>query len=264
MLTRHVVSSALLIALALCSPFAGSYAQSAIDNTLRDRAQSPYEAGVAHLRNEAFEAALKAFQQAVEIDPSFDMAYYMLGRTHMAMRNYVPATVALSRSRDLFQADSTRQFTNKQQRQQLTRDRIRDLDQLIENTLRAADLPANVTRRYSMLQDVRLYEERKRQLQDRDRDDALQSTTAVPAFVSLALGSAYFRSGKLQEAEQAYLATIAVDPKVGEAHNNLAVVYMETGRYDQAEKSVKAAEKAGLKVQQALKDEIKKRKSTGS
>jgi Flp pilus assembly protein TadD len=86
----------------------------------------------------------------------------------------------------------------------------------------------------------------------------------VPAYVSLALGSAYFRSGKLPEAEQAYLATVAADSKVGEAHNNLAVVYMETGRYDQAEKAVKAAEKAGLKVPQALKDEIQKRKKVGS
>ncbi len=110
-----------------------------------------------------------------------------------------------------------------------------------------------------MLQDVRLYEERKRQLQDADRNDALQSTTTVPGFVSLALGSAYFRTGKLSEAEQAYLAAVAADPKIGEAHNNLAVVYLETGRYAEADRAVRAAEKAGVRVNPELKAQIQAR-----
>lgn len=263
MLTHRLFPCAFVIALVSAGSPALS-AQSAAEKTVRERAKVPYDEGMAHVRSEAFDAALKAFQQAITIDPSFDMAYYMLGRTHLAVRNYVAATVALGRCRDLYQADSTRQFTNKQERQRVLRDRMRDLDQLIEDTQRAAELPANSTRRFSMLQDVRLYQERKRQLQDLERNDTMQSTASVPAFVSLSLGSAYFRSGKLPEAEQAYLATIAADPRVGEAHNNLAVVYMETGRFDQAEKAVKAAEKAGLKVQQALKDEIQKRKKAGT
>jgi Tfp pilus assembly protein PilF len=82
----------------------------------------------------------------------------------------------------------------------------------------------------------------------------------VPAFVSLALGSAYFRAGKLQDAEREYKAAIDADSKTGEAHSNLAVVYMETGRYDDAERSVAAAEKAGYKVHPQLKDDIKKRR----
>lgn len=247
----------ILLTIALTLPTSvGSVPQSLIDNAARERAKAPYEEGLSHLRNEAFEAALKSFQQAVELDPSFDMAHYMLGRTHMRVRNYVAASVALNRSRELFQAQSTQQFTNKQQRQQVIRDRIRDLDQLIEDTRRAADLPANVTRRFSMLQDARLYEERKRQLQDAERNDSLQGTSTVPPFVSLALGSAYFRSGKLKEAEQAYLATVAANPKIGEAHNNLAVVYFETGRYREADQAVRAAEKAGVKVHPQLKADI--------
>jgi len=262
MLIRRLLPRALALALGFAVAVPTCLAaggQSLMENAARERAKAPYDAGLAQLRNEAFEAALKSFQQAVELDPSFDMAHYMLGRTHMLLRNYVAASVALNRSRELFQADSTRQFTDKQQRQQIMRDRIRDLDQLIEDTRRAADLPANVTRRFSMLQDVRLYEERKRQLQDADRNDASQSTMTVPAFVSLALGSAYFRSGKLNEAEQAYLAALAADPKIGEAHNNLAVVYFETGRYDQASRAVGAAEKAGVRVHPDLKADIAKK-----
>ena len=80
----------------------------------------------------------------------------------------------------------------------------------------------------------------------------------VPAWLSLALGSAYFRSNALADAEREYRAAIEVDSKLGEAHNNLAVVYMTTGRYPQADAEVKAAEKNGFRVNPQLKEDIKK------
>jgi Flp pilus assembly protein TadD len=82
--------------------------------------------------------------------------------------------------------------------------------------------------------------------------------------VSLSLGSAYFRTGRFADAEREYKATIASDPKTGEALSNLAVVYMETGRLDEAEKAVKAAEKIGFHISSQLKQEIKDRKKSGS
>ena len=80
---------------------------------------------------------------------------------------------------------------------------------------------------------------------------------SVPSFVSMALGSAFFRLGRLADAEREYKATVAVDPKTGEAYSNLAVVYLETGRFDEAEKAIKAAEKTGFKVNPQLKDDVK-------
>jgi Tfp pilus assembly protein PilF len=237
------------------SPLLAQRQQSISVNVSRERATVPYDAGMAHLRNEAFEAAIKSFQQAIDLDASFDMAYYMLGRTHMAVRNYVAAAVALAKCRDLHLAESSRMFVDKQERQRYRRDRVNELSGRI-SALQAGP------QSFQVLEEIRQLQERKRQIEDADRE--IPADKAVPAYVSLALGSAYFRSGKLQDAEQAYLATVAADDKVGEAHNNLAVVYMETGRFDQAEKAVKAAEKTGLRVQQALKDEIKKRKQAGS
>ena len=79
--------------------------------------------------------------------------------------------------------------------------------------------------------------------------------------MSLSLGSAYFRSGKMADAEREYKAAIAVDSRFGEAHNNLAVVYLETNRLAEAEAALKDAKKAGFKVnpqlEQAIKDKQK-------
>ena len=52
----------------------------------------------------------------------------------------------------------------------------------------------------------------------------------VPSFVSLELGSAYFRLDRLADAEREFRAAIAADPKFGEAHSNLALVCLLTGR----------------------------------
>ena len=44
----------------------------------------------------------------------------------------------------------------------------------------------------------------------------------------LALGSAYFRTEQFPDAEREYKAAIAVEPKSGEAFNNLAALYLQT------------------------------------
>lgn len=220
----------------------------------RERAQPSYEAGLAHMQNESFEAAVDSFRGAIIIDPSYEMAHYMLGRVQLMLRQYASATNSLVKARDLFAAQANEHFDTKADLQRRRRELINEMTNEISQLQQARQTPQVQER-------IRQYTERRRQIQDADRESGLTPQQAVPAFVWLSLGSAFFRSGKLADAEQAYLSAIATDSKMGEAHNNLAVVYMETGRLDQAEKSVKAAEKAGMHVSPALKDEIAKRKS---
>jgi len=183
------------------------------------------------------------------------MAHYMLGRLRLMQRNYVASVQSLARARDLFAQQATERFTNKQEADSKRREMINDMTNVIAQLQQA---PQNAR----VQEQIRQYTERRRQLQDLDRQLGLTPDQAVPGFVSLSLGSAYFRTGKLTEAEREYRAAIAADPRMSEAHNNLAVVYMETGRLDQAEEALKAAEKAGLPVSQALKEEIRKRRQS--
>ena len=221
----------------------------------RERARPSYDAGLEHMRNEAFDNAIDSFKAAVIIDPSFEMAHYMLGRVQLMRRQYASATMSLEKARDLFAAQATEQFDNKAEAQRRRRNSINELTNLINQAQQARQTP-------QVQEQIRQYTERRRQLEDSDREHGISREQAVPAFVSLSLGSAYFRSGKLSDAERAYLAALAADSKMGEAHNNLAVVYMETGRLTDAEKAIKAAERTGFRVSPALKEEIKNRKKT--
>jgi Tfp pilus assembly protein PilF len=102
-----------------------------------------------------------------------------------------------------------------------------------------------------------------RQLEGMRRRDSTVGTVVTPAYISVALGSAYFRTNAFPDAEREWRAALAANPKLGEAHNNLAVVLMLTGRFDEAEREVELAEKAGHKVSDRFKDDLKAAKAKG-
>jgi Flp pilus assembly protein TadD len=80
----------------------------------------------------------------------------------------------------------------------------------------------------------------------------------LPPGLSLALGSAYFRTGRLEDAEREYRAAIVAAPTLGEPHSNLAVVLLLTGRPDEAKDQLALAEKSGFKPPPGLRADIEK------
>jgi tetratricopeptide (TPR) repeat protein len=223
----------------------------------RDRARPHYRTGEQYLRVEAWKEAAKSFQQAIAIDPQFEDAYYGLGRAQMALKQYSDAINSYTKSRELYKAEGGRRFTNQQEARRHWQDRVMEVD----DVLRQYQQGAQPQQTGQTGQRIRHLQELRRELQERlTRSLSLTIDSKVPAFVSLALGSAYFRFGKLEDAEREYKAALEVDPRAGEAHSNLAVVYLETGRYADAERAVVAAEKAGFTVHPQLKQDIDSRK----
>lgn len=219
----------------------------------RERAREPYKFGLEQMQAEDYEGAAKSFQTAIGIDQNFELAHYMLGRAYLAQKRYTSAIVSLTTARNLYLAEATQEFGNEAERQRYRRERLAEFEMMLSQLRSAPQTP-------QVQQQIRQVEERKRQMEDLDRTRGAKGSSLVPAFVSLSLGSAQLRAGNLPEAEKAYDEAIAADPRTGEAYNNLAVVYMQTGRYDAAEQAVKNAEKTGLRVSQALKDEIRNRR----
>lgn len=227
-------------------------------NAERERARIQYRVGWDNMKAEAWAEAAKSFQQAIAIDREFELAYYMLGRANMALRKYVDAIAAYSKCRDLYRAQAGRQFSNAQEAQRYRSNRLTELDDMMRQ-VQAAPQTAQTQEQMRQLQ------EQRQRIQDAvSRGYTLTLESTVPPWVSLALGSAYFRAEKFADAEREYKAAIAADSKAGEAHSNLAVVYLQTGRIDEAEKAIKTAEKTGFKVNPMLKEDIAARKKAGS
>jgi tetratricopeptide (TPR) repeat protein len=217
-----------------------------------------YRLGWENLRHEDWEQALAEFRKSTQNDPGFALGYYGQGRALMALKRYIEAIQAYTRTRDLYRAESGRLFTNQMEAQQLRR--------------KSADEIQEQIRLYRVGRQTPQSEDMIRQLEDRlhlleqnqEHGANITIDVTVPPFVLLALGSAYFRAEKLEEAEREYLAALASKPNYGEVHNNLAVLYLYRNRPADALNHVRLAEKAGYRVNPELKESINEaKKKTG-
>ncbi|HKC14059.1 MAG TPA: tetratricopeptide repeat protein [Vicinamibacteria bacterium] len=209
-----------------------------------------YRAGEDSMTAERWAEAVIEFKEAIRLDPLLAVAHYELGQAFMPLKRYPDAIKAYLGARQAFTDLATLEQTDRVKADLERDDQIQELQTYLTRLRRMNDP------RYDHLQ-----------IKVQDQIEGLQGTgrkglarrLEVPAEVFMALGSAHYRSGALGDAEREYLAAIKVKPGFGEAHNNLAVVYMLTGRFDEAEGEIKLAEKAGFRVSPKFKDDLARR-----
>jgi superkiller protein 3 len=204
-----------------------------------------------YMRAESWPEAAGAFQQAIDIDHEFEDAYHGLGLANMRMKKYAQAIQAYVKCRDLYRAQAGKQFSNRQEAQRYRQDRLVEIDEMLRQSQSGPQTQGTNER-------VRQLQEQRRQVQESaSRGNNATVQDSVPAFVYVDLGTAYFRTEQWADAEREFKAAIAVDPRRGVAFNNLAVLYLQTGRYNEAQEAVKSAERADFKVHPQLKQDIK-------
>jgi len=212
-----------------------------------------FKRGMESLLGEKYDVAETEFKAAVAIDPLYDAAFYGLGQVYMATRRYPDALKAYVASRDAFKKATAAEALAGTEADRRLRDQIEALKDNERNMMRLGT--GNSAQTY--IDQVRA---QIQQLESRKSRRSGATPPPVPAGLSMAIGSAYFRLNDVANAEQEYKAAIEVNPNFGEAHSNLAVVYLVTGRAAEAEIEVKAAEKAGFRVNPKLKDDIAAKK----
>lgn len=224
-------------------------------------ADQHYRLGVEALHTERFEQAEQELRQAVKLDPNFFLAYYSLGKTYIALKEYddsVRAYLSCRQAWDRSVADNAQQSFEQGARRE---DKIREYQDKIREL---------ETQQRATLSDAARLQIQARIENIRVGIDALQRVRGLdhgavdpPAEFSLALGSAYLRAGSIDNAERAYHEALKLRPKYGEAHNNLAVICIKRGDYEEAYAHVKAAQKAGFKVHPQLVSDIETARRAG-
>jgi len=236
--------------LLLTCALAGRASAQLVDDVSHANAITHYRIGEELFHDEQFAKAAEEFQVAIKFDPLLTIAHYELGQSFMALRQYREAIRAYVGCRTAFQTMAGLLTRNEVVADQRRDDEVRELKDSIRE-IQSGHIKI-VTGRDAMI--ARL----EHRISDLERTKQRgQSTYDTPAEVSLALGSAYFRSGDLPSAEREWKTATAVNSRLGEAHNNLAALYAMTGRKQQAEESVKQAEKAGYQVNPRLKSDIR-------
>jgi tetratricopeptide (TPR) repeat protein len=219
----------------------------------KQQATEHYRAGQEALRTEKYEVAEREFQTSIKLDPSYELPRYGLGQTYMAMKRYPDAITSFQKCRDVFHANATTDAADDFKRQRRIEDTIKEL----EDQKRSYQSPGKNTNSAMGRQYVQQLDMQINSLKEMKQRPTTTGDEPTPAWLSLALGSAFFRTDAYPDAEREYKNAIAVNSKLGEAHNNLAVVYLTTGRAPDAATELAAAEKAGFKVNPQLKEDVR-------
>lgn len=238
---RILLSSAFVLTLA---PTLASAEDSA---TLQRRAMDNFKKGETRLKDEKFEEAVIEFRKAVGIYPDFVLAHYGLGQAHMALKEYPEAIKAFSASRDAFYKVAAAKLDGRMKALEATQNASESYRGVTGPEGGGALNNKSMNQRMNVLRDL---EQVKRM------DDG---TTQPPAEISLALAGAHFRSGDMAAAEKENKAALLSRPDYGQAHSNLAVIYMMAGRIPEAQAAAAAAEKSGFALNPKLKEELERR-----
>jgi tetratricopeptide (TPR) repeat protein len=222
------------------------------------RANQYYKNGWEAMHKESWDEAAKQFQSAIDTDDKFALAYYSLGRAEMGRRNFQKAIAAYVACKQLYVRIGGEHFTSQLDYRKRLEDQILQYQTTIQQEQQGAVGGVSAQSRQLYLRDLQT--KLMTLQQAKERNDIVSMDATVPYFVPLALGAAYFRNGQFAEAEREYNEAIQANADSGETHNNLAVLYLMTGRVDQAEAAVARAEKTGFKVNPGLKQDIRKRR----
>jgi protein O-GlcNAc transferase len=222
------------------------------------RAQQHDRAGWTRHDANDFAGAAREFEAALQLYAEYADALHGLGKARMALKQYDAAARAFERARDSYVHVGTQDAEHRMLANRAREDQVRTLRQrlaMMENAASAGGGPgAGVAPSPEMLD---LRQQIREFRNDREVGPSTGTPAPVPAFLSLALGSAYFRLDRLADAEREFRAAVAVDPKFGEAHSNLALVCLLTGRAAEAQNHVRIAEEAKFQVNPELKRQIR-------
>jgi tetratricopeptide (TPR) repeat protein len=217
------------------------------------QAQKRLNDGQRLMSEDAFEEAAKAFQEAIALEPLLMMAHYGLGTARMGQKDYAAAVTAFEAARQAFQERAARNAARQFKSATAREARVRVLREAIRNVPEPSGAGGGGGAAA-----------RQEGIQRREWEAELAALEATqesgppkpPPGLLLALGSAYFRSGRLPDAEREYRAASDAQPKLGEPRINLAVVLLVTGRPAEAKEQLKLAEKGGFKPPAGLKADV--------
>ena len=218
----------------------------------RRQAIRHYEIGSRALVAERYREAADEFERAIRLDRLLVLAHCGLGDARTALREHAAAVRAYRGCRQAFHD----QLASESVRQTESDQRIADEISALEDQRAIRDSGAPVPDSSRPLNPLNQIQQRLDWLRTFQTRGA-SADARTPPWISMALAGACFRNGDFSDAEREYKAALEVDPGLGEAHANLAVVCARMRRVDDAERELAAAVRSGAPVPDGLPQAIR-------
>lgn len=186
--------------------------------------------------------------EAVKIFPELADAHVQLGNLSMRRKNfteglerYLQAQHALGRLQGVARSQGMERQRQIQENLDVLRERV--------SQLQRSQVPgAEGKIEQNLAQIEKLEQEQKKPLAT-DR-------VPIPAELYFLTGNARMNLERFDDAIQDYKMALSLNPNFGEAHNNLAVIFLYRKDYGRAWEHVHAAEKAGVRINPEFREEL--------
>ena len=159
-----------------------------------------FRSGMRALLGEQYDTAEQEFRAAVKGDPLYDAAFYGLGQVYMATKRFDLAVKAYISARDAFKTATAAESLASITSDRRLRDQIDALKDYERNLVRHTAVSRNPGAQSA----IDRVHEQILQLETRMGRRTGAAPPPVPAGLSMALGSAYFRLNQLEDAEREY------------------------------------------------------------
>ena len=196
------------------------------------------------MRLEQWESAEAEFRSAIRLEPSLEMAHYHLGQVYMATRRYPAAVRAYLGCRDAFVISNRQRSLGDLQAQRGSTIRSRP-SRTRRRRWAVAAATSSAAASSSWIGQIADLRALQRQIEVRIRDSRLDLLRPRERL----LPQRRHRRCRTRIRRGAS----RLDPKLGEIHNNLAVVYLQTGRYGKRRQRCPRPRNTDFKVNPQLK-----------
>ncbi len=228
-------------------------AQSEIGEHQIHKAQHFSAKGSRALRAGNFGAALPMFQKALQAVPAFPDAHMGLGHVALKEQSYEQALRAYRDAEEGYTRLADALFRRRSEAYDEAQEQIRNLQQEL-GELRARQNRVGSTQEAPGLEMLRI-EQAIAHLELIKRPEQGE-TVIVPAEVPFFIGNALMHLGRLEEAIDAWRATVRRDPGFAPVYNNLAVALWKSGRVAEARACIARAEALGIVPNPAFKADL--------
>jgi len=224
-----------------------------------------YEKGKMYFIREDYKKAKKEFEKILEKLPEHADAHFFLSQVLYKEGDLEEALNHVEKAKANYEYSAVMKIKMAQvskqkleEKKQAFEDNIGELEDQIANLPQASEVGDEVEDRKKRIQTK--IDKIKKQIENIDTQLSLPlpREEEMPAEYCYLNGNIYFKMKKFQEAHDQYQETIRLDPKHGDAYNNLAALYFQVKQYQKAMDYLNQAEENGAKVNPEFKKTVLK------
>jgi tetratricopeptide (TPR) repeat protein len=223
-----------------------------------------FEKGKIHFAREDYKKARKEFEKILKQIPEHADARFFLSQIDYKEGDVEKALSHIQIAKEHYEFSAKikmklaemERIKLEEQKQELE-DKRSDLEEKIISLAQSADKEEQEDMKVSLQRKI---ENTEKQIKSIEVQLAVpvSSMVDIPAEYFYVNGNIYFRMKKFQEAHDQYQEAIRINPRHGEAYNNIAALYFQVKQYQKAMNYLNQAEENGAKVNPEFKKTVLK------